>query len=252
MLVIENLHVSVGGKEVLRGVDLTIPDGEVHLLFGPNGVGKTSLLMSIMGFEGYEVTKGKIYFMGKDITDLPVHERAKLGIGISFQRPPTIKGVKLGDLLSLIGGGDGRAYEIVKKLSLEDFLERYVNDGFSGGEIKRSELLQLFSQDPKLVLLDEPESGVDVENMAIIGDMVARLLGRKVEHAEGESLLEAKKRRRKMGLIISHTGFILEHVPIDKGHLLFGGKIVCSGNPVEMFETIKNHGYEECALCVRE
>ncbi len=255
MLLVEDLHVRVGGKEVLKGVNLTIPSGEIHLLFGPNGSGKTTLLMSIMGFEGYVVTRGRILYKGIDITGLPVYERARLGIGISFQRPPTIKGVKLRDLVKLVGKDGERVERISRELGLFEFMERGVNEGFSGGEIKRSELLQLFAQDPELVLLDEPESGVDVENISILGRMISRLLGVHLEddeeHKKGKSLLEIKKKKRKTALIISHTGFILDYVPADKGHLLLDGRIVCEGNPVEMFETIREHGYEECMRCAR-
>ena len=252
MLLIEDLHVEVNGKEVLKGVNLAIPEGEVHILFGPNGAGKTTLLMTIMGFEGYNITKGKIYFRGVDITELPVFERAKLGIGISFQRPPTIKGVKLRTLLDTMGGSKDKIEELAKKLNLKDFLDRDVNDGFSGGEMKRSELLQLFIQNPQLILLDEPESGVDVENLNLIGEMIAELLERSTTHMpKGKSHLAFKRMRKKMGLIISHTGFIMEFVSIDKGHLLFDGRIVCTGNPKEMFDTIRKHGYEECAVCAQ-
>ncbi len=252
VLVIEDIHVEVGGKEVLKGVNLTIPKGETHILFGPNGAGKTTLLMAIMGFEGYTVKRGKIYFNGIDITNLPVFERAKLGIGISFQRPPTIRGVKLKTLVETIKSSSFNIEELAEELALKDFLGRDVNDGFSGGEIKRSELLQLFAQNPELVLLDEPESGVDVENILLIGNMIARLLERSFNHIKPyKSHLDAKRKRRKMGLIISHTGFILEYVPIDKGHLLFDGRIVCSGNPKEIFNTIRKYGYEECAVCAR-
>ncbi len=241
MLQVKDLWVEVGGKEVLKGVSLTIPVGETHILFGRNGSGKTSLLMTIMGFPEYRVRHGKIIFKGEDVTELPPYERAKKGIGIMFQRPPSIKGVKLREMLELCAKENGyRIRELAQEFGFERFLERDVNLGFSGGELKKSELLQLLVQDPDLALIDEPESGVDMENIEVIGRMIRKLLQKDVHRP-----------RQKSGLIITHTGFILKYVPADRGYVMLDGKIYCHGNPQEIFEGIQKHGYEECLKCLR-
>jgi len=241
LLEIQNLWVEVEGKEVLKGINLTIPQGETHIIFGRNGSGKTSLLMTIMGFPNYKVKHGKILFKGEDITHLPPYERAKRGIGIMFQRPPTIKGVKLKDILKLCAKENGvKIQELARTFHFEDFLEREVNRGFSGGELKKSELLQLLLQDPDLVLLDEPESGVDLENIHLIGEMIKKLLQKDVH-----------RKRTKSGLIITHTGFILKYVTADLGYVIMNGEIYCKGNPYEIFEGIQKFGYEGCLKCLK-
>ncbi|HEY56625.1 MAG TPA: ATP-binding cassette domain-containing protein, partial [Dehalococcoidia bacterium] len=151
MLKIKHLAVAVEGKEILRDVTLTIGTGETHVLFGPNGSGKTTLLAAIMGFPKYQVTAGSISFHGKEITKLSLDERARLGIGMSFQRPPVVRGVKTRDMVTacLRERGDGEAIEqLAEKTDLVSFLEREINYGFSGGEIKRSEMMQLLAQKP--------------------------------------------------------------------------------------------------------
>ncbi len=238
MLDIKDLWVDVHGKEVLRGIDLHISPGETHCLFGKNGSGKTTLLMTLMGFSGYRVKQGRIMFKGHDITNMPTNERAKLGIGISFQRPPTLRGVKLIDLLSICAGSREIGQGLAKLYGFDRFLDRDVNLGFSGGEIKKSELLQLLAQNPDFVLLDEPESGVDIENLQIIAEIIRKLLQK-----------DKRRNRTKSGLIITHTGFILNYVTADKGHVMLDGKIMCQGNPVEIFQGIQNYGYVECAQC---
>ena len=152
MLEIHDLHVSIGGTPVLKGVNLTINAGETFILFGHNGSGKTSLLMTLMGISGYEVTQGSIVFKGQDITRAPMYERARLGIGISFQRPPTIRGLSTGKLVELCARDQKvDVPAMARKLNFDTFLDRDVNAGFSGGEIKRSELLQLMAQRPDLI-----------------------------------------------------------------------------------------------------
>src|SRR4030042_562756 len=165
MLQIQGLSVETGGKEILRGINLFIGTGETHVLFGPNGSGKTTLLMAIMGFPRYKITRGRIIFKGHDITNASLDERARLGIGMSFQRPPVVRGVKMRDMVSACLGSrdDGTAVaQLAERLNMGDLMDRDVNYGFSGGEIKRSELLQLLVQEPDLTLLAEPESGVDL------------------------------------------------------------------------------------------
>jgi len=241
MLEIKNLTVEVKGKEVLRGINLKILEGETHALFGPNGSGKTTLLREIMGFSQYRAVKGKISFMGEDITNLPVNERAKKGIGIMFQRPPTIYGLKTKDMAVICGSGESNVDvgKLAVELNMTQFLERDINDGFSGGEIKRSELLQLLAQNPMLSLIDEPESGVDLENISLIGSAINKLLEK-----------DFQKNRKHSGLIITHTGHILDYVTADVGHLLMDGTIKCTANPFDMLWEIKKGGYEKCVECM--
>lgn len=242
LLEVKDLWVEVEGKEVLKGVSLVLPVGETHVIFGRNGSGKTSLLMTIMGFPAYKVKHGSILFKGEEITYLPPYERAKRGIGIMFQRPPTIRGVKLRDILKLCAKENSvKIEELARIFGFEGFLDREVNKGFSGGEIKKSELLQLLIQNPDLALLDEPESGVDVENLQIIGKMIKHLLQKDIPH----------KPRTKSGLIITHTGFILQHVAADLGYVIIDGEIYCKGNPIEIFEGIQKYGYEGCINCLK-
>ncbi|MGO0122637.1 ABC transporter ATP-binding protein [Desulfothermobacter acidiphilus] len=249
LLVLEDLHVAVAGRPVLQGINLEIKPGETHVLFGPNGSGKTTLLGTVMGFARYQVTAGRIWFQGEDITHLPVNQRASRGIGLAFQRPPSLRGVYLRDLVQRLQR-DGADLEVMAaELKLKEFLDREVNYGFSGGELKRSELLQLLAQNPSLVLLDEPESGVDVENMALIGKAVGYLLEKELAPWDRRSLREMRRGRTKGGLVITHTGYILNYIEADVGHVLFGGKLCCSGNPRELFNCIQKVGYTECIRC---
>jgi len=249
MLYIENLKVEVAGRHVIHGLSLEVKSGEVHCLFGPNGSGKTSLLMTIMGVSGYQVIEGKILFKDTDITELSIHERVKLGLGISFQRPPSIPGVKLGQIATLCLRNKKTIEEIARELNLTDFLERELNVGFSGGELKRSELLQLYAQSPDLTLLDEPESGVDIENIVLIGKVINDILEREGNGKPDKTRAEMKAERRKSGLIITHTGFILNYVHADQGHVMAGGRLGCSGNPYEIFRFIQKEGYDKCIEC---
>lgn len=250
MLIIEDLSVSVGGKPILNHIHMEIPQGETHVLFGPNGSGKTSLMMTIMGFSGYTVTGGKITYKGRDVTHMPIHERSRLGIGVLFQRPPTIRGLKTRDFVSLCARDrEADVDRLATLLNFTEFLDRDVNHQFSGGEIKRSELLQLMAQQPDLALLDEPESGVDLENIVLLGNVVNRLLGR-VGNVPGAPMSpDHRKKSLKSALVITHAGHILDYITADKGQVLYDGHLCCSKNPREILTWIRQYGYEECVRC---
>jgi Fe-S cluster assembly ATP-binding protein len=244
MLEIRNLEVEVEGRRILHDINFTVKTGETNVLFGPNGNGKTTLLMTIMGSPKYRITRGSIIFKGQDIVNMPIDERARLGIGMSLQRPPVVRGVKTRDMVAACAGGrndTGELDSIVKSTKLDELIERDINYGFSGGEIKRSELAQLLAQKPDLILLDEPESGVDLVNIALIGHLINELLQKKHPIRE----------RMRSGLIITHTGHILEYVDARTGYVLLGGTIICEGDPHEILKTIVKKGYEECRKCVQ-
>lgn len=255
MLVIEELKVEVGDKEILKNVNLHVPPGETHILFGPNGSGKTSLMMTIMGFSGYRVTRGKITFKGEDVTYMPIHERAKLGIGVLFQRPPTINGLSTRRMVEICAGNKTVDIDALsKKLRFDEFIERDVNHNLSGGEIKRSELLQLSAQQPDLLLLDEPESGVDLESISLLGDSINNLLNRGIKKPSpchsGSTILSATgKPNPKSALVITHTGHILDYITADKGQVLYKGQLRCSRNAREILKWIREYGYEDCVEC---
>lgn len=243
MLKIKQLAVAVGKKEILHDINMTIGTGETHVLFGPNGSGKTTLLAALMGFPKYRIVRGSITFQGKDITGLSLDERARLGIGMSFQRPPVVRGVKMSDMVAacLKGRGDAKTVaKLAKQTDMEDFLDREINYGFSGGEIKRSEMMQLLAQKPKLALLDEPESGVDLENIVLIGELINELLEKHCPIPD----------RKCMGLIITHTGHILDYVNARTGYVMCDGRISCQGDPHEILQTIKESGYGSCVNCL--
>jgi Fe-S cluster assembly ATP-binding protein len=244
MLEIKQVSVALNGRKILSDINLSIKPGETHVIFGANGSGKTTLLMTIMGSPKYRVTQGSIIFKDKDITGLPMDERARLGIGISLQRPPVVRGVKTRDLAAACIGEQASRESIdrmAEKANLTELMEREINYGFSGGEIKRSELMQLLAQDPDLALLDEPESGVDLVNISLIGELIN-------EHLEKEHPI---RNRSHAGLIITHTGHILNYVNARTGYVLYDGRIICEGDPHEILETIKSRGYEECKRCAR-
>ena len=249
MLIVEDLQVELAGKTILKHIDLEIKPGETHVLFGPNGSGKTSLLMTLMGYPQYKVVGGRIVFKEVDITHAPIDERASLGIGMSYQRPPTIHGLKTRQMVQLCAREAVDIARLAHRVNFEGFLERDVNDGFSGGEIKRSELLQLSAQNPDLMLFDEPESGVDLENIALVGNTIAGLLQKNGEWDKSKPRIQVKQERTKMGLIITHTGHILDYVAVDKGQVLFNGVLSCSTNPREILRCIAEIGYEECVRC---
>ena len=232
--IVENiLEVKVGERTILDSLNLSLGRGEKHVLFGPNGSGKTSLIMAILGHPRYKIVNGEIWFNGHLINDLSIDERVRLGLGIAFQSPPAVRGVKLKHLILKLLGTDMR--DVVKTASFvgidELLLNRDLNTGFSGGEAKKSEILQLIAQDPELLLLDEPDSGVDVENLELIG-----------------KILRSYFHDRSM-MIITHMGYILRYVKAEKAHVMLDGKIVCSGDASTILDTILKDGYEWCKRC---
>jgi len=239
MLKLINLSVNINGRRILDNINLHIKEGQTFVLFGPNGSGKSSLLMTIIGNPKYKISTGKIIFKGEDITNLPTNERIKMGIGVAFQNPPKINGIKLIDILKYcakLGKTEDMIDEYVKLLKMEDLLYRDINVGFSGGEMKKAEILQLMLLNPDLVMLDEPDSGVDLENIALIGKAIRILLERD----------KAKNERVKSGIIITHTGHILKYIDADYGMVLYGGRIVRIGDPFDILEDISELGYERC------
>lgn len=202
--------------------------------------------MTILGFPKYRVTDGQILFKGEDITDLSTTERVKMGIGVSFQNPPAIRGVKLMDLLKVESGLETEdeltpeLRELAAKMKFdESFLERDVNLGFSGGEVKRSEILQLLAQKPDFIMFDEPDSGVDIENVELLAEEINVLLDKDKKPGL----------RKKAGLLITHLGYILNFVSADTAHVLMDGRIACSGNPQEIIEDIRKDGFKGCVEC---
>ncbi len=244
MIEINNLSVSVDGKKILHDVNLHIGKGEAVALFGPNGSGKTSLLKTIMGNPQYRVDSGAIIFRGQEITHQSIDERARLGIGMVFQHPPAIRGVRLRDILRIClerrgACGDETISEAAAKLNCAEFLDRDINLAFSGGEIKRSELLQLLAQNPVFVMFDEPDSGVDLVNINLVGRIMNELLEKD----------RREDQRTKAGLIITHAGYILDYVNADRAYVMLNGTVSCSGNPRDVLEDISAKGYEECVRC---
>jgi Fe-S cluster assembly ATP-binding protein len=233
LLEIKNLSVRASGKTILRDINLSMEKGQVLILFGPNGSGKSTLIKTIMGFSGYEISQGEIFVNGEKINDLPIEERVKLGLGIMYQHPPAIRGVKLASLADFLCKDKNVIEDFSRKLSLESHLKRDVNLSFSGGEMKRSELFQLILQGSDFLLLDEPESGVDIENISIMGKALNTYL----------------KQKGKSALIITHTGYILDYIKAKSGCVMMNGRFWCVGEPKEMFESIKTSGYQTCKEC---
>ncbi|MCK9152526.1 Fe-S cluster assembly ATPase SufC [Methanobacterium alcaliphilum] len=247
LLEITDLAVEVSGKQVLNDIDLYIDEGETHVLLGPNGSGKSTLFMTILGFPKYKVTNGEILFKGENITNLNTTERVKRGVGVSFQNPPAIRGVRLMDLLKVESGQDPadeklspEMAKLSQKMKLDErFLDRDVNLGFSGGEVKRSEILQLLAQQPDFIMFDEPDSGVDIENVELLAEEINHLLDKDKKPGL----------RRKSGLLITHLGYILNFVNADTAHVLMDGRIACSGNPSEILDDIRKEGFKGCIEC---
>ena len=234
LLEIKDLTVEVSGRTVLEDVDLRIEREETHILFGPNGSGKSSLIMTILGFPAYKVISGEIIFKGKNIIDLPINERVNLGISVAFQNPPAIRGVKLEDILNHWIKDECTIDSILERINFpREFLRRDINLGFSGGEMKKSEILQAIIQGGDLLLLDEPDSGVDVENLRLLGEFINEML------------------KSRSGLIITHQGHILRFIDADIAHVMLKGTIVCSGRPTRILSQIMSEGYGWCMKCPR-
>lgn len=241
ILKITDLHVSVDNKEIIKGMDLHIGKGEVHIIFGPNGSGKSTLLNAILKLPGYTIDSGEIRVKSKNIEDMTTDEIANMGIGMSFQHPPKIKGVTLRNFLNTINRSEDLEDEI-QALKMERFLERELNVGFSGGELKRAEVLKLYAQCPDLLLIDEPESGVDIENIAVISKAINKILQKEAP----------VNLRERSAIIITHTGHILNYIDADVGHIFIDGKIVHTGNPKTIMEDIKRVGFSGYSTCIHE
>ena len=238
LLRVENLHVSVGGKELLHGINLTVNKGEVHVIMGVNGAGKSTLLPAIMGNPVYKITEGHIYFEGQEITGLSVDKRAKLGIFLSFQNPISVAGITMENFIrtakTTISGKQQRLFPFKRlmKTRMEDlsmdpsYADRYLNDGFSGGERKKSEILQMRILDPKLAMLDETDSGLDVDAVRIVSKNISEY------HNENNSLL-----------IITHLNQILKFITPEFVHVLIDGRIVKEGGP-ELVDEIETNGFD--------
>lgn len=233
MLKIENLTVKAGDSLILKNISLEIGENDSIVIFGPNGSGKSTLIKSIMGISGYQILSGEIYFNGKKITHLPISERAKLGIGIMFQHPPKIYGIKIYQIAKYLAKDEREIDELAEKLNVKEFLNRDLNVDLSGGETKRVELFQVLLQKPDLLLLDEPESGVDIENVSIMGKVINEFI----------------EKNKSSVLIITHTGYILDYVKVKRGCVLINGEIRCRSKPGDILRSIKEYGYGKCEEC---
>lgn len=218
-------------KTICHDVNLTVNEGERHILLGPNGSGKSTLLAGIIGLHPFRITEGTATLRGEDITTLEIEDRARAGIGLAFQRPPALAGVSVDRLAAAMGASD-RLDAVSGGLGLDHLDDRDVNCGFSGGEAKRFEVMKLALQGPQLCLFDEPESGVDLEQVGVVGRAVNDLLGSTDD--EG---------RPRAGLIITHTGFILDSLDATVAHLMVDGTVVSTGEPRAMFDHIRTDGY---------
>lgn len=239
LLNIKDLHVATEDKEILKGLDLSMNQGEVHVIMGPNGAGKSTLMNAIMGHPKYEVTEGEILFEGEEITGLKTDERARKGIFLSFQTPEEVPGITVeGMLKSARFAADGKPVrtllfrkEMKEKLNLlhfdESYVERYLNVGFSGGEKKKSEIFQMMMLAPKLAILDEIDSGLDVDAVRDVADSIKEFLGDK-----------------KSLLIITHNSMLLDYIRPDFVHILMDGRIVKTGD-ASVAKDVINNGFTE-------
>ena len=241
---IRNLHAGIDGKEILNGVDLTVSQGEVHALMGPNGTGKSTLAYVLMGHPKYVVTDGEVIFDGKNILELAPDERARMGLFLAFQYPVAIPGVSVANFLRTALNARRKADDsedkgipipefrdmLKEKMDLlkmdHAFAGRYLNDGFSGGEKKKAEILQMAALQPEIAILDETDSGLDIDALRIVSDGVNALRG------------------DELGvLVITHYQRILNYIKPDFVHIMLGGKIVESGGP-ELALTLEEQGYD--------
>jgi Fe-S cluster assembly ATP-binding protein len=238
-LKIENLHVRHEEREILHGVDLVVRSGEIHALMGPNGSGKSTLANTIMGHPSYTVTEGSIVFNGDDITEAPAHERAKAGLFLAFQYPVAVPGVSVANFLRMALNAKREEPIKVKEFGKQlahavdlldvdrSFTSRHLNDGFSGGEKKRAEILQMAMLAPEIAVLDETDSGLDIDALRIVANGVAKL------HAE-----------QGLGaLIITHYQRILDYITPEFVHVLMDGRIVLDGGP-ELVARLEREGYD--------
>ncbi len=238
LLEVDDLRVAVDGKEILKGLSLTVRAGETHAIMGRNGSGKSTLSATIMGHPRYVVTGGSVRFRGEDLLALPVHERARRGVFLSFQYPVALPGVAVSNFLrqavKAVRGDavPAKAFRPLVKETLElleipeAFVRRYVNDGFSGGEKKRLEMLQMVLLEPALAILDETDSGLDIDALKVVSAAINRL--RDAGRAQ---------------VLITHYQRILQYVRPDRVHVLLGGRIVKSGG-AELAEELERTGYD--------
>ncbi|OEL01823.1 Fe-S cluster assembly ATPase SufC [Staphylococcus saprophyticus] len=239
-LEIKDLHVSIEDKEILKGVNLTINSGEIHAIMGPNGTGKSTLSSAIMGHPSFEVTQGEVILDGVNILELEVDERAKAGLFLAMQYPSEITGVTNADFMrSAINakreeGEEINLMQFIKKLDKEmdyldidqDMAQRYLNEGFSGGEKKRNEILQLMMLEPKFAILDEIDSGLDIDALKVVSKGINQMRGKEFG-----------------SLIITHYQRLLNYITPDHVHVMYGGKVVTSGGP-ELAKRLEEEGYE--------
>ena len=239
MLEIKNLYAEIDGKEIIKGLNLKVKQGEIVALMGPNGSGKSTLSYTIAGHPSYKVTRGKILLDGKDITSLSPDKRARLGIFLSFQYPQEIPGVSLANFLRIaINARREKKMPVKDYLKMlkenmqmlkidEKFAKRYLNEGFSGGEKKRAEILQMAMLNPEIALLDETDSGLDITSMKIVADGINKI------------------KNKKMGiLLITHYQRFLNHVTPDRVLVMSEGRIVKEGGK-ELVEKLEREGYEK-------
>ncbi len=238
LLLIDDLHVSAAGTDIIRGVSLKVRRGEIHALMGPNGSGKSTLANVLLGHPGYVVTSGRILFKGEDITKLTPDKRGRAGMFLGFQYPQEIPGVSVVNFLrTALSNRTGvdytvlelrlRVMDAMRELDMDpSFADRYLNEGFSGGERKRNEVLQMAVLEPELAILDETDSGLDIDALRTVGEGVLRL-------ADGE----------RGFLIITHYQRMLEYVTPDAVHVLIDGRIVATGG-AELAEEIEIAGYD--------
>ncbi|MHA1409692.1 MAG: Fe-S cluster assembly ATPase SufC [Candidatus Odinarchaeia archaeon] len=247
ILELENLHTKANGTTILKGVSLKFEKNKVYAILGPNGSGKSTIAKTIMGFPNYKITKGDILFEGKSILDKNITERARLGIALAFQNPPTIKGVKLDKFIckicrdckrvnasrngSELGSDNTCAPSITdgfRKLKIENLLDRDINDGFSGGEMRRSELVQVISLKPKVMILDEPDSGLDYDSLRLVGNLLKSI----------------RDMKNTTIIVITHSRYILDYLDADKIFIIYKG-VKAYECGTECLDELEELGYEK-------